>query len=301
MRDIFGPPKTPRSVSQINQYNRCPYSYYLARIKMVWQRPAAWLPQGTAVHETAEWWERERRLPDVEEMVEYYNKVYDAEVNRYLKITPNPDFWSASGQYRGQRDILRRFAKGQDQVRAYHRYYTETAPREVIWIAPAVADDRCSGIVEGGHVAGCACRPATPGIELGFDFDLDGVRVRGFIDAMIERPLDIPLHTPEGLVTHELLVRDNKTGNNPGDDFQLAVYGVAIQDSYGVEPLVGDYWMGRAGKPTAPFDLTRWPRSRVADSFAELEARIDAGDFPATPDPDKCKFCDVSAACEYRA
>jgi putative RecB family exonuclease len=278
MRDVFGPPKAPRSVSQLNQYKRCPYSYYLARIKKAWQRPAAWLPQGTAVHETAEWWERGGRKATVEEMLAYFNAAYDADVNRYLKITPNTSFWSASGQYHGARDIQRRFEKGREQVVAYHRYYTETAPKDAIWIAP----------------------DGTPGIELGFDFDLDGVRIRGFIDAMISRPLSIPQHTDEGVITHEIIVRDNKTGNNPGDDFQLAVYGIAITDSYGVEVPLGDYWMGRSGKPTAPFDLTKWPRSRVAESFAELEAQLDKGDFPPLPETDRCHFCDVSAACEYR-
>lgn len=278
LADPFGPERAPRSVSQINQFYRCAYSYYLARVKKVWQRPAAWLPQGTAVHEAAEWWERSGRAATLEEMLDFYRAAYDKEVTRYMQITSNLDAWSASGQYRGKRDIERRFKKGLEQTQAYHDYYKGLGQREVIWIAP----------------------DGTPGIEMGFDFDLDGVRVRGFIDAMIERPLDIPLHTDEGLVTHELLVRDNKTGNNPGDDFQLAVYGVSIQDRYGVEPKLGDYWMGRSGRPTKPFDLTLWPRSRVAERFAELEAQLDKGDFPASPEPDKCHFCDVSASCEYR-
>lgn len=274
-RDIFGPERAPRSVSQINQYNRCPYSYYLARIEMVWQKPAAWLPQGTAVHYGAEWWERTGRTGSLEDMIRVALESYDDEVRDYLAITPNVDFWQASGQYRGARDIARRRLKVVEQATAYYQYYMTDGIRDVIWIAP----------------------DGQPGIELGFDFDLDGVRVRGFIDALIERRLDIPRQG----VTHELIVRDNKTGNNPGDDFQLAVYGVAVQDRYGVEPERGDYWMGRSGKPTAPYDLTRWPRSRVADRFAELEERIDAGDFPPDPEPDKCQFCDVSASCEFRA
>lgn len=272
-------PKPPRSVSQLKQFERCPYSYYLARIKKVWQRPAAWLPQGTAEHEAVEWWERGGRLASLEAMLDYFSAAYDKEVTAYLKITPNPQYWSQSGQYGGERDILRRRGKGLEQIEAYYRYHT-TLPgsRDVIWVAP----------------------DGTPGIELGFDIDLDGVRVRGYIDQMIQRPLSIPQHTDEGVVTHELRVRDFKSGNNPGDDFQLAVYGIAIGASYGVEVPLGDYFMGRAGKPTAPFDLTKWPRARVADSFAELEAQLDRGDFPPAPEVDKCHFCDVSASCEYR-
>lgn len=278
MRSPFRP-KPMRSVSQLKQYERCPYSYYLARIKRAWQRPAAWLPQGTAVHEAAEWWERTGRTASLEEMLEKYLEFWKAEVESYLKITPNTDMWSQSGQYRGHRDIARRYKIGREQVEKYYRYYTEMAPKEVIWIAP----------------------DGTPGIELEFRMELDEVIVRGYIDAIIERPLAVPQHSPEGVVTHELIVRDNKTGNNPGDDFQLGVYGIAVADRYGTEPpKLGDYWMGRSGKPTLPFDLTKWPRARVEDSFAELEAQLDQGDFPASPEPDKCKFCDVSAACEFK-
>jgi putative RecB family exonuclease len=278
MRSPFAP-KPQRSVSQLKQYERCPYSYYLDRIKKVWTRPAAWLPQGSAVHEVAEWWEERHRIPGLEEMLEMFDKFWKVEVESYLKITPNTDLWSQSGQYRGHRDIARRYKIGREQVEKYWRYYTQTAPEEVIWIAP----------------------DGKPGIELSFNMELDEVMVRGFIDAMISRPLPIPQHTEEGVITHELIVRDNKTGNHPGDDFQLAVYGVAVQDRYGVEPRIGDYWMARAGKPTLPFDLTKWPRARVEESFARLEAQLNAGNFQALPEPDKCKFCDVSASCEYKA
>src|SRR6516164_8393805 len=86
----------------------------------------------------------------------------------------------------------------------------------------------------------------TPGIELGFDIDLDGVLIRGFIDAIVVRYLE------DG--TRELVVRDHKTGNNPGDDFQLGVYSVALAEQFGSMATGGDYWMGRSGKPTYPFD-----------------------------------------------
>jgi putative RecB family exonuclease len=127
----------------------------------------------------------------------------------------------------------------------------------------------------------------TPGIELGFDIDLDGVLIRGFIDAIIQ-------------VGNEVIVRDNKTGNQPGDDFQLGVYGVAISEQYCIEtPERGDYWMGRSGKPTYPYDLTEWNRESVAEKFHELEENIQAERFDAHPDPDTCKFCDVSYSCSF--
>ena len=267
--------RTPRSVSQLNQYNRCPYSYYLARIRKDWQRPAAWLPQGSAVHEAAEWWERTGRTGSLEDMQAVYAESFRKHVAEYTRITPNFEWWSQSGPYTGKLDIPRRFKIGMEQCAKYIEYYTNH-PREVIWIAP----------------------DGQPGIELGFDIELDDARIRGFIDAIIDVPLDIP----RGEVRSTVVVRDNKTGNTPGDDLQLGVYSVAVAEAFGVErPLVGDYWMARPGKPTVPFDLTKWTRDAVNTAFAELEESIQAARFPALPDTDKCHFCDVSYECEYKA
>lgn len=254
-----------RSVSQIKQYERCPHSYYLARVEKAWQRPAAWLPQGSAVHSAAEAYERSGRQMSLEDAQDEFRAAYSYEVAGYTAITPNFDWWFASGPYRGEQDIERRYLIGLEQVEKYLRWY-DGHPNEVIWIAP----------------------DGKPGIELSFDIDLDGVLVRGFIDAIIAK-------------NGELVVRDNKTGNHPGDDFQLAVYAVALGEQYAIPPIsLGDYWMGRSGKPTYPFDLTDWTRERVAAKFRELEENIRAERFDPLPDADKCRFCDVSYSCEYR-
>lgn len=256
--------KPYRSVSQIKQYERCPQSYKLSRIDKVWQRPAAWLPQGSAVHEAAEAWERSGRTLTLEQTQDAFRESYQKHVNAYCEITPNFGWWSASGPYAGKADVERRYKIGLEQTAKYIDWYTNH-PREVIWIAP----------------------DGTPGIEIGFDIDLDGIPIRGFIDAVIQVP-------------NEVIVRDNKTGNTPGDDFQLAVYGIALAEQFGIEPPErGDYWMGRSGKPTYPYDLTDWPRERVSEKFQELERNLQAGLFPPDPEPDKCRFCDVSFACEF--
>ncbi|AXH50750.1 RecB-like exonuclease [Mycobacterium phage Orange] len=52
--------KKPRSVSQLSQFDKCPFSWKLARHERVWKRPAAWLPQGTAFHTVAETYEKRR-------------------------------------------------------------------------------------------------------------------------------------------------------------------------------------------------------------------------------------------------
>lgn len=254
-----------RSVSQLKLYERCPKAYKLSRIDNVWQKPAAWLGQGSAVHEAAEAYERSGRNLNVIETQDVFRSSYEHHINAAAETTPNFDYWFASGPYGGELDIGRRFNIGLEQTTKYIDWYQDH-PEEVIWIAP----------------------DGTPGIEIGFDIDLDGVQIKGFIDAVIFNEN-----------TKEIIVRDNKTGNKPGDDFQLAVYAVALAEQYGIEqPTVGDYWMGRNGKPTDRYDLTFWTREKVSEKFRWLEDNLQAGNFDATPDPSICRFCDVAWACD---
>lgn len=274
MRDPFDPrPPKPRSVSQLKQYERCPYSYYLARVAdpRAWQRPAAWLPQGSAEHTVFELVARGDFSMSLEEAQALFAQEYSKEVAEYTKITPNFEWWSKSGPYGGKKDLERRYKLGMEQIERFYAW-REKAPDEVIWITP----------------------DGKPAIELDFNMDLDGVVVRGYIDAVIERPYNERGDT-------ELVVRDYKSGNQPGDDFQLGVYAVAVEEVYGVPaPQIGDYWMGKSGKATHPYDLTDWTREKVTEAFHELDANIQAGNFEPSPEVDKCKFCDVSDACEFR-
>ncbi|WP_457062749.1 RecB family exonuclease [Mycobacteroides abscessus] len=265
------------SVSQYKQYERCPYSWYLSRVEKAWQRPAAWLPQGSAVHEAGEAWERSGRTMTLEEMQQVYTESYDNHVNTYCDVTPNLEWWFWSGPYNGEADINRRYDLGLQQCGRMLDWYGKHQD-EVVWIAP----------------------DGTPGIELGFDIDLDGIEIRGFIDLItaIYEPGSMK-RAPEDRDLQDIVVRDNKTGNKPGDDFQLGVYAVAMAEQYGLGIERGDYWMGRTGKPTKPYDLTDWTRETVRDKFVELQDNINAGNFPPDPEPSKCKFCDVSYSCQY--
>lgn len=275
-----------RSVSQLKTYEQCPYRYYLSRIAGVWHRPAAWLPQGTAVHEALEVYERSQRKMLLEDVEDVFREAYQTDVSKLCETTPNFEFWFQSGPYGGELDVERRYQLGLDQI---SRYFTwiDNHPEEVIWIAP----------------------DGTLGIELGFDIDLDGVRVKGCIDQVVE-------------VDGRLLIRDHKTGNKPGDDFQLGAYAVAIAETYGIDPpATGDYWMGRTGKATKQFDLSAWSRDRVATKFRWLEEQIqtarfdpkpgctelegfnpevwDSSKFLPKPDAEVCRFCDVRSSCDF--
>ncbi|UDL16171.1 Cas4 exonuclease [Mycobacterium phage Parliament] len=257
--------KKPRSVSQLSQFDKCPFSWKLARHERVWKRPAAWLQQGTGVHAVAEKYMLSKLAGSPltrEECYEIFKAEYADGINEATEETPNLSWWFASGPYRGADDIERRWGIGLQQV-----------DKTLDWI-----DNHQS--LEVWHTP-----DGTPGIELAIEFELDGIEIRGYIDAVL-------------VLDGEVLVVDWKTGLKPGDDFQLAVYALALKQLYGVEITRGVYFMAKTGKPTYPYDLTDWTREKISARFHEMERKLEAGDF--TPKPGaSCARCDVALSCEY--
>ncbi|AOT24811.1 exonuclease [Mycobacterium phage JewelBug] len=260
-----------RSVSQINQYTRCPMAYKLSRVDKVWAKPAAWLPQGTAFHAVAEayetWLSYDMPLT-LTEAQDMFRVEYSRDIGALCEETPNFEWWFWSGPYNGERDIERRYEVGLEQVEKFVRW--RAAEGQEIWVTP----------------------DGTPAVELYFEIVLDTplgpIKVRGYIDAVV-------------VIDGKPHVRDYKTGNKPGDDFQLGVYALAIEMMFGARVESGDYFMaGKKGKPakaTNAFDLTQWTKERISQVFYETEVKIQAGEFEALPEPDKCNFCDVAYHC----
>lgn len=245
----------PRSVSQVNEYRRCPNAFYLRRVLGVKERPAAWLAQGTAVHRAAELWERSMREMSVEDALDIYSASYGEEIEKLAEIAPFRE-WYSSGPYRGEQDIDRRFLIGVQQTEKYVSYYWGPGKEETVWTTPS------------GQLA----------LELEFNIELSGVKVRGFIDMVAD--------TPKGVV-----VRDNKTGNQPGDTFQVATYAVALDKLYKERVIFGDYWMGKTGKPTKLYNIESLDRAAVNYTFSQIDAKIKAEEFPPHDPNSACRFC----------
>lgn len=254
-------------MSQVRDFERCGLAYKLARIDKVWERPAAWLDHGSAVHKAVELYEQSGRTLTLEAAQQAALEEYRQGINRFLDETPNADYWFSSGPYRGFTDITRRADIAVTMVGRYYEW-VEKHPDEVIWV-----DDE-----------------GKPGIELAFNFDLDGVAVRGYIDQLIA---DLGPYTSN---QDAVLVRDVKTGAQPGDDFQLKVYALAVEDVYDVEAKAGDYWMGKSGKATKPYDLTKVSRQEVVDRFHAVDEGIKAGRFEPNPG-EHCGRCPVATSC----
>lgn len=254
------------SVSQVNKYERCPHAYFLTKVKKAWEKPAAWTVQGLAVHKAIEEFEKSGRQLSEEKVLEVYRDEFVKQFNRLAEETPNLNYWFGSGpRYPAEQDLPRRFQKGIKQVQRYIEY-TANTPHERIWETP----------------------DGTPAVELPFEIDLEGVSVKGYIDQVV-------WDEKKGGV----VVRDIKTGKQPGDDFQLGTYGAALLILFGTIVETGDYWMGESGKPTLPYPLQYWTLERLTEKFHDVFNKVRAGDFPPVPSFEKCLFCPVANSCKY--
>lgn len=257
----------PRSWSQLDEYERCGHAYWLNRVEKAWNRPASWLEMGTAVHEACELWERSGRIATVETAESWFREAYTRDLNVSLTETPNLAFWESSGPYKGEADALRRYTVGLEHVNRYIDYYT-AKPEEVIWVTP-----------EG-----------VPAIELDFTVQFGSIKVRGKIDAVIEKPVKKETRK---------IIRDTKSGASAGDPSQLTVYREAVSQLTGVDVLYGDFLLTKRGTPTRTTDLTLVPRSEIIDRFEAMDQGVKRAEFAPNPGPG-CTRCPVRDSCEYR-
>ncbi|MCY0941898.1 RecB family exonuclease [Streptomyces antarcticus] len=250
-----------RSVSQLEQYEKCPKQYELQRVERIIPRPAAWSHQGSAFHTAAEVHEGEGRKLTADQVVNVFHVEYLAGIKRDLVEEPNLDHWMTAGTD-GQSDIEARYVLGVEQTRAYVRWAEQNEP--VIWKDSA----------------------GQPGIEIHLTAELGGVRVQGYVDQFIGKP--------DGSVR----VRDLKTGSMKSK-FQLQTYGVLARKVLGVEVNDADWYMAKSGGLSRPVDLRDVAEDAVAERFVRMDQGVKAGDFPAKPGF-LCRFCDVGYACSSR-
>ncbi|MFF4529246.1 PD-(D/E)XK nuclease family protein [Streptomyces sp. NPDC001407] len=249
----------PTSVSQHTTLAQCSEAHRLARVEKVPQREAAWFHHGTAVHSAIEEYERSGRSMDVEAAVGVFERSYDALVEEAQARQPDYGMWMAGGRTKPQTDIRNRRKAGADQVRSY-----------LDW---AEDDDSSIWTTPDGQKA----------LELPFDIDLYGVRVKGFIDQVVEDPY-------LGLV-----VRDIKTGTTKAV-IQLATYRVALEMTYGVKVNWGDWWLGKTGTTTKPVDLRPFTARWLATQYEATTAIRDNDLWSANPGS-HCFACTVKDSC----
>ncbi|MFD4608292.1 RecB family exonuclease [Streptomyces sp. NPDC058440] len=252
----------PRSVSQVDQYERCSWRWYLQRVERVQPRPAAWSFHGTAFHTAAEALERSSRALEVDEVVDIFRDEYATMVNEALEREPDTDKWLAAGRYTGGEDIERRYVLGMEQTAAYVEWSKTNEP--AIWTEP---------------------NTGAPALELSFMVELGGIQVRGFIDQALEEA--------EGTIR----IRDLKTGSMKSK-FQLWTYGIAAQKAWGVEVERADWYLAKDNRLSRPVKMSAVSEDEIGQRYADMDAGVKAGNFPANPGFD-CRFCDMAHACFF--
>ncbi|MFI9202620.1 RecB family exonuclease [Streptomyces sp. NPDC053048] len=249
-----------RSVSQAEQYMRCPWQYYLRRVEHVTPRPAAWSHQGTAFHAACEAYELSDRQMTAQDAVEVYSEHYADAVNAGLDQEPDTDRWMTAGPD-GTSDIEARFTLGQAQTEAYVHWAKEHRPE--LWKDPA----------------------GTPGIELHLTAEISGVTVQGYIDQLVAEP--------DGSAR----IRDLKTGSTRSR-FQLETYAILARKALTLDINTGDWYMAKTGGLSRPLDLSETSEDSVGETYARMDGAVKRGDFPAKPGF-HCRFCDVSHQCSF--
>jgi CRISPR/Cas system-associated exonuclease Cas4 (RecB family) len=239
-------------------------AYRLERIAKAPQHPAAWLTQGIAFHDAIEKWERSGRAHGPEYVDLWYCEAWDNTLAEQKAQEPELKFWITGGRTKAEDDIERRFHRGRQQVKDYIEWANATAHE---WRVLDLAVDEY------------AC-------EIGFDMILDGTRIVGFIDQIIE--------WRDGKIS----LRDLKTGNKlPSSGRQLGVYRIAALETVGLDIQWGDYFMSKNTAPTKPYDLSRYTHERVGKWFKDLDASVESGVFIPNPG-DACNICSVSRFCD---
>lgn len=126
-----------------------------------------------------------------------------------------------------------------------------------------------------------------PAIELQCNVTLpDGTSLLAYIDRVFQDK-----------VTGDLLIVDLKTGkNSPGSALQLGVYRLCLEETFGVSPKHGAYWMGRSGNLDTIYDLDLLPPKAISRWLRDTRKAIELNLFVPKVGKD-CSWCGVKEHC----
>ena len=127
-----------------------------------------------------------------------------------------------------------------------------------------------------------------PGIEVGFEIELAGVPVIGYIDRVYT------------MADGSIIVMDLKTGAVPSGSLQLLTYSAGLREAYGWEASWGMFWSpGNSsdnGQLSEPVELPAWDHERISQMYAQALTGISSGVFLPHVTP-MCRGCTVREHC----
>lgn len=253
-----------RSVSQLSKYADCSEKYRLMYVdKVVGFTPAAWLAQGTAFHVAVQEYEESGRS-ELFDICQTYVLAYDTEIETFKSHEPDLKRWSHSFKTTTENDIKTRRERGLEQVKNYVEFANKNS-----FIIKDIDD-------------------FTLGIELPFEVEIGGVKIKGAVDQIL---LD-----PNGVE-----VRDLKTGNREQSYLQLGIYAYVVEKIFGWPVVRASYYYAKDSRVVtlSKKDLERYNEEYLTDLFKKLNTGINNQVFIPNPG-DSCMFCPVKDYCREK-
>lgn len=262
-----------RSYSQITDYLKCGWAFYLKRIRKMPQAQSVWLAGGTAFHLASEALDREWFEKGPAESADVYvaefEKQFAIELDQIRLKEPDEMKWRTAGKPTKARpngeDQIWWLEAGKQMVRDYYAWRIST--EDILTLAA----------VEGG-----------PAIEVEIRTLLGGVPTVAYVDRVFQ-------DTRSGV----LEVVDMKSGARPiTSPDQLGHYSVMLAEKQ-MDVTYGSYYSARKGAKTEPFNLTGYTPASVGEMYRWVDDRINAGVFEPSITP-LCKTCSVKKFCEFQ-
>lgn len=260
------------SYSQLEQFTSCGEKYRILKVneERVPQNPAAWLVHGNAYHRATELWNTIGG-----DITELYMMAWEDELQAQLEVQPDLSKWELTPRVKKvETDLELRKAAGLIQIEAYK---AEAESGE--WYIADFHDE--------------------PAVEVPFELEFDGIKVRGKIDE-IRRIRNTGVYE----------VVDLKTGSEQNHKFrQLGLYALAARELFDIEVVWGRYFYSKldrvpksgdkAGRYSPYFDLRHYDREYWTTEFGMMEQAINNQIFLPNPG-EQCGRCDAAPFCRAR-
>jgi putative RecB family exonuclease len=234
-----------RSVSQLESYSDCGLKYRLQRIDHVYEAPAWWNAGGRAFHSTIEIYERLRLQGELlthDAITHTFVDYFAHEIAVQQEAEEDTTKWRAAKK--GTENQLWWLMNG---VKMCKDYLDRNGPNRGYEIL-ILDDDK-------------------PALELEFLLDVNGVKVKGYVDQVIQH------------ANGDLVVRDLKTGaRQPTDTFQLGTYAHAMKRCYGYDVGWGDYWLARKAISSYAITIAKvHPWEQLVYRYTQMDRAEKAG------------------------
>jgi len=193
--------------------------------------------------------------------LEVFHKYFDEELAKYPQDTVFRAGGRVSKAYPNKEDQSWWREKGPEQITAWAEWRRTNPNLEILMVN------------------------GEPAIEIAVAANLDGVTLRGYIDRVfVDKE------------TGEMLIVDLKTGSYPpASQLQLGFYRAALEQTVGLNPQYGAYWMARQGVLSQVEEL--WHSTEMITSWLKTTKQLidDAVFIPHITN--MCKSCGVRDYC----